>query len=132
MRTHHQSTKKRWFFHGRGIGQDEGLPAIRLGARAAHFVLDDLTEEDSPWHETEEEVAVVIAAMRDQHEQLERVRMAMKKCLRDSDAQLIEMRYFNDLTLQEIGDLIGRDKSTVLRRVRSALARLRKYFDAED
>ena len=111
---------------------DEGIPQQRLGMRMGRHTLGRLSNEDSPWYESGEEVADKLETGKKNKETINDLRKIMHESLTKTEAQVIELRYFEDLNLREIATLLYRNPSTILRNLRRAIAKLRKTIEARE
>lgn len=101
---------------------------MRLGVRMRPHEFESLSEEASPWHETKEEVEAGVRKTRRRKKQLEALRVVMQEHLSPSQIEALELRFFEGLSLPEIGRLTDRDPSSVSRKIASALRKLRKVL----
>ena len=108
--------------------QGEGIPRMRLGIRMRPHEFESLSEEASPWYESKEEVEAGARKTRRQKKQVEALRAVMREHLSPSQIEALELRFFEGLSLPEIGRLTGRDPSSVSRKISSGLRKLRKVL----
>lgn len=108
--------------------EEELLPPMRLGARAGTFAFDLLRENDSPWHETKEEAEDGLETARQNRQKLARVRTAMYAHLDKSEIEVIELRFFQGLTLRQIGKIMDRSASTIHRKIKRVIIKLRRLL----
>ena len=106
--------------------EEDSLPQIRLGRRSGVSAFDRLTKNKSPWHESKEDVEAGLKVAREDRVKLARVRLAMYEVLNEAEFDVIELHYFNGLSLRQVGRITDRNASTVHRRIRSAIIKLRR------
>ncbi|MBX3176071.1 MAG: hypothetical protein KF886_01800 [Candidatus Hydrogenedentes bacterium] len=81
--------------------------------------------EDSPWSESEAEVAAAIAWGMEKARLLRWVRAQMRRRLTARQRRCIELYYFEGLTHEEVGRRLGCSTSSSCRSVQRGIARLR-------
>lgn len=110
----------------------EEMPSIPLGERAPNFNLGKLSNEASPWYETDEEIAKGLARSEQKKRQLRRVRSMMILTLTVEERILLELRFMYGLTYRQIGEMQDRHASTICRRVKRSIRKLQTSLGVND
>lgn len=106
-------------------------PSQRLGKRAGDYALDGLYNEKSIWYETPEEIEAGLESGARKQEQLERVERVMAEILSVEERVTLELRFSHALSYRAIASIMDRNPSTIYRRVRRCIRKIRKRIEAE-
>lgn len=87
--------------------------------------MEAFTNEQSLWHETEEDRAQAVAEAKERARLLRWVRRQMTRRLTPAERRAVELYYFQGLTYREAGARIGVNPTTVYRGVRRSIRKLR-------
>lgn len=87
-------------------------------------VLEQLPLNRALWFETEEQIKAGLAWGKKKAMLLRQINAVMGRVLTPREKKCLELRYFGDLTFQEIGDATRTDVSSAHRAVRRALRKL--------
>ena len=107
---------------------NEALPQIRLGARSGKFVLDSLSQEDTPWYESQEDIETALEESRKRRQLIETLMPIMRECLTDDELEAMHLYFLHAKTYRQVGVIMDRNASTILRYVHRSIEKIRDHL----